>query len=371
MSHGETLLEARDLRVARGGTEVLRIPSLTVTAGETVAIVGPNGAGKTSLLLALASLIRPFAGEVLFRGEAVGFAGSGTGYRRRLAMVFQEPLLFDATVFDNVAAGLRIRGVSRRETAELVGAALKRFRIGHLAARSARKLSGGEAQRTSLARAFATGPELLLLDEPFVALDPPTRQALTEDLEKILRESGIATVMATHDQAEALRLADRMAVMHAGSIVQCGTPLEVMSRPANEFVATFVGMENVFTGTVGAGGSGLLTLTVGGATVEVVGEGVPGEEAVICVRPENVLVTTADPDRTTSARNVFGGRVVKIVRLGLFNKVYLDCGIILTAAITNQSLDELALHPGSPVYASFKATSVHLVRTGDAGAPEE
>ena len=364
MNRGNLLLEARDLRVWRGGAEVLSIPSFTLRENETVALIGPNGAGKSSLMLSLAGLIAPTSGQVLFRNEPVPSGSAATGYRRKIAMVFQEPLLFDTTVFGNVATGLKIRGLSRGEIRDRVVACLERFRIAHLAERSARKLSGGEAQRTSIARAFATRPEVVLLDEPFVALDPPTRQALTDDLEQVLRESGTAAILSTHDQAEALRLADRMMVMNGGAIVQTGTPTEVMNHPATEFVAAFVGMENIFTGTTTVTGSGLVSMALDGQRVEFMGDGAPGENVVICVRPEHVVVTTGDPDRHTSARNIFRGTVTRIVPLGLFNKVYLDCGFILVATVTNPSRDELQLAPGSLVCASFKATSVHLFRKG-------
>ncbi len=362
MTTARPLLDARDLRVARGGVEVLAIPSFILHENETVALIGPNGAGKSSLMLCLAGLIEPTAGSIFFRDEPIPRGAAATGYRRRIAMVFQEPLLFDTTVFNNVAAGLKIRGLSYNEIRQQVALTLERFRIDHLADRSARKLSGGEAQRTSLARAIATGPELILLDEPFAALDPPTRQALTDDLEQILRDSGTAAVMATHDQAEALRLADRMVVMNQGEIVQSGTPADVMNRPATEFVAGFVGMENIFEGTVITSAHGLLSCEVAERRFEVAGHGEPGAKMIFCIRPEHVLLAIDDPDRHTSARNVFAGNVTRIVPLGMISKVYLECGFPLVATVTNQSLAELHLLPGSHVFASFKATAAHLFR---------
>jgi len=364
MNDRTVLLEARNLTVSRGGAEVLSIPEFSLRERESVALIGPNGAGKSTLLLTLATLLQPATGEIRFHGKAVETSGRDTAYRRRIAMVFQEPLLFDATVFDNVAAGLKIRGIPADEIRQRVLGCLERFRIDHLAERSARRLSGGEAQRTSLARAFATRPEVVLLDEPFVALDPPTRQSLMDDLEQVLRESGSAAIIATHDQLEALRLADRMVVMQSGRIVQSGTPAEVMSSPANAFVATFVGMENVLTGTVMSASGGMLTLDVAEQYLEIVGSGSPGERVVLCAHPEHVVVTINDPDRRTSARNVFPGTVTRVVPLGPVNKVYLDCGFPLVAAVTCQSLSELGLTTGSPVFASFKATSVHLFRKG-------
>jgi tungstate transport system ATP-binding protein len=364
MTTHTALLEAHNLVVERGGAEVLRVPDFELFEHETVALIGPNGAGKSSLMLALASLLKLAAGEIRYKGDPVSGSGGATAYRRRIAMVFQEPLLFDATVFDNVATGLKIRGVARNEMRERVESCLERFRVAHLTGRSARKLSGGEAQRVSLARAFATRPEVILLDEPFVALDPPTRQALMDDLELVLRESGTAALIATHDQLEALRLADRMVVMQEGRIVQSGSPVEVMNQPANTFVATFVGMENILAGIVNSAGENLLTIDVSGRNLEIVGSGAAGENVVFCIHPEHVIVTTNDPDRLTSARNVFPGTVVRIVPFGPVNKVYLDCGFPLVAAVTGQSLTGLCLHQGSKVFASFKATAVHMFRKG-------
>jgi tungstate transport system ATP-binding protein len=154
-------------------------------------------------------------------------------------MVFQEPLLFDTTVLDNVAEGLRIRNIRRSEARDRAKESLELFRVGHLAGRSAHKLSGGEAQRVSLARAFAVRPELILMDEPFSSLDLPTRIALAEDLGRILHESGTAAIITTHDRIEAFRVVDRLMVMEGGSVIQEGTPKEVITNPANEFVAAF------------------------------------------------------------------------------------------------------------------------------------
>ncbi|MBP1721141.1 MAG: tungstate/molybdate transport system ATP-binding protein, partial [Deltaproteobacteria bacterium] len=159
MTIESAILEARNLRVIRGGSLLVNVPSLKIREGETLSLIGPNGAGKTTLLQALSYLMRPSAGEILFRGEKVGDSYAILAYRRKLAMVFQEPLLFDTTVFENVASGLKIRGLESGMIRQVVTEQLNRFGIGHLGDRSARTLSGGEAQRTSLARAFAIKPE--------------------------------------------------------------------------------------------------------------------------------------------------------------------------------------------------------------------
>ncbi|MCX5905979.1 MAG: ATP-binding cassette domain-containing protein [Deltaproteobacteria bacterium] len=164
MKEDPFLLEAKNLRVIRGGTLLLDIPSLKIQGGESLALIGPNGAGKTTLMHALSYLLQPFEGEVWFKREKVQSRDSILAYRRKLAMVFQEPLLFDTTVFKNIASGLKIRGMKQSAIDEIVGQQLEIFGIGHLRDRSARTLSGGEAQRTTLARALAVSPEIMFLD---------------------------------------------------------------------------------------------------------------------------------------------------------------------------------------------------------------
>jgi tungstate transport system ATP-binding protein len=233
-----SFLEVENLRIWRGGVQVLDLPRFSVAAEEKVAVVGPNGAGKSSLLLGLACLLRRESGTISFQGEQV-LKHAETAYRRKIAMVFQEPLLFDTTVLDNVAEGLRIRGKGRGEARDIARDSLELFKVGHLTGRSAHKLSGGEAQRVSLARAFAVRPELLLMDEPFSSLDLPTRIMLAEDLGRILHESGTAAIIATHDRIEAFHVVDRLIVMDGGKIIQEGTPKEVIAQPANSFMAAF------------------------------------------------------------------------------------------------------------------------------------
>ena len=363
---GVSILEALDLAVARAGVQILDVPALKVTGGEVLALIGPNGSGKSTLLLALSSIVPPDSGRLLFKGETVHPGSGSLGYRRRIAMVFQEPLLLNTTVFSNVSAGLRIRGLDRDEIGRRVKMSLDRFRIGHLAHRSARTLSGGEAQRASLARALATEPEVLLLDEPFANLDPPTREALLDDLERTLRQTGTTAVFATHDRVEALRLADRIAVMQNGMIVQIGPPDEVMNRPVDEFVASFVGVETIALGTVTSSVDGALKVRVGERTVSAVDDVESGAEVALCIRPENVTLHPPDSDPRGSARNRFAGKIVRMVPAGHYVRAQVDCGFPLTALVTNQSIEEMALEEGKAVTASFKATAIHLIRRGSA-----
>ena len=362
MSADAPMLEIRNLQVRRGGAPVLQIPSLSLPGGEVLCLIGPNGAGKSTLLLTLARLLKSSKGEIAFKGQPITSNKAILAYRRSLSMVFQEPLLFDSTVFENVASGLNIRGMNKDEIKDIVAEYAERFAIGHLMDRSARKLSGGEAQRTSLARAFATKPEMVFLDEPFSSLDPPTRESLIEDLDRVLRETKTTTLMATHDQVEALRLSDRIAVMNRGSIVQIGTPEAVMNYPVDEFVASFVGMQTIFEGVVIKTYDGVFVASVAGRDIEAVGQVAVGDRVLCFIRPENVTLSIEHSHEKTSARNIFPGRIDKIIPMGLFCKIHVDCGFPIMAYVTHQSMENLSLMAQKSIFASFKATAVHVVR---------
>jgi tungstate transport system ATP-binding protein len=239
MKPNEPLVELRDIQVRRSGHLILDVPKLEIFPGELLGIIGPNGAGKSTLAMVLALLERPSAGSIAFHGNTVDWHGDLLSLRRRTAMMLQEPLLFDTTVFDNVATGLRFRGSPKTEIRERVETWLERIGIAHLARRPARTLSGGEAQRTSLARALVLEPELLILDEPFRAVDPPTREELLVDALPHLR-AGLTTVLISHDHDEAFSVTDRLGVMMAGRIGQLNEPRAVLERPASVEIARFI-----------------------------------------------------------------------------------------------------------------------------------
>jgi len=355
-------LSLRDVVVRRGAVEVLRVPELDVLPGEVLAVLGPNGAGKSTLLQVLALLERPAEGAVHFDGEPV--AARDLALRRRMAVVFQEALLLHRSVESNVGLGLALRGLPQRERRDRVRRWLARFGIERLARRSARSLSGGEAQRASLARAFALEPEVLLLDEPFSALDQPTRESLVDELVAVLRETAVTTVVVTHDRDEAARLAHRVAVLASGSLRQAGPVEEVYASPADETVAAVVGVETVAPGRVISVREGLVTLQVGRARVEVAANVFVAAEALFCLRPEDVVLTPGDAAATDSARNHLRGVVRRLTPAGAEVRLQVDCGFPLVASITRRSLEELGLAEGSPVVASFKATAAHLIPRG-------
>ena len=290
-------LRLRGVEVRHGEQVALAVPELAVAAGEALTVAGPNGAGKSTLLQVAALLRRPDSGEVWIAGERVT-RRRALALRRRIAMVFQDPLLFDRDVLANATSGLRFRGVGRREAERTAAAWLDRFGVAHLAARAARDLSGGEAQRVSLARAFAVAPELLLLDEPFAALDAPTRAALVPELAARLRDTRTAAVIVTHDLSEAVTLGDRLAVVLAGRIAQFGPPDAVLDRPASGAVATFLGVENVLPARVVA---------------------TAPDRAVVALAPTGPRLAVALPPGQTVAPGATGRVVVRAsqVRVGL------------------------------------------------------
>jgi ABC-type Fe3+/spermidine/putrescine transport system ATPase subunit len=268
------------LEKAFGALPVLRRCDLAVRQGEVMTLLGPSGCGKTTLLRAIAGLVVPDAGTVSIGGRDVTLVPAN---RRPVGMVFQHFALFPhMTVFGNVAYGLRVRRASRAEIERRVRAALTLVELDALAARWPGQLSGGQQQRVALARVLVLEPEVLLLDEPFGALDAKLRQAMQVDLKKLVRRLGITTVFVTHDQDEALTLSDRLAVMQAGRIAQVGTPLEIYDRPASAYVADFVGRSNLIEGEA-----------AGGAVALGPGVALPTDRAgpvTVVVRPEHLAV---------------------------------------------------------------------------------
>jgi len=365
----DPLLTVRSLRVEADGRTLLSVPALEIARGEVLALIGPNGAGKSTLLQTLAGLRTPVAGALRFDGQAVDLHTPPLAFRRRLAVVFQEPLLFDTTVEENVASGLKLRRLNKKVIRQRVAPWLERLGIRHLAQRQARTLSGGEAQRTSLARAFVLDPDLLLLDEPFSALDPVTREALTEAFHRLQRQTQVTALFVTHDRLEALRLGDRIAVMDQGAILQLGTPEEVFSQPVSETVASFVGIETILRGRVESQADGFAEVQIGsGAPVAVVSSLPVGAKVTVCIRPEEVTLLAPTvgviqqlPRQPSSARNHFAGQVNKILPWGVAFKVHLDCGFPLVAFVTRPSIEVLDLREGQTVIATFKATAVHVI----------
>ncbi len=269
-----TVLRVRGLRHRRGGREVLAVDELDLGRGERLAVLGPNGAGKTTLLRLLAALEWPTEGTVEIDG--IRTADAGASLRRRIGYATQRPGLLSTSVIKNVELPLRWRGVERRTRRRAALAALERLDAAHLADRRALSLSGGEAQRVSLARALALEPRILLLDEPAAGLDAQARKAFLDDLATALDDRMTTVVHVSHQAEEALRLADRVAVLVDGAVRQLGEPAAVVQQPADATVARLVGYDNVLPVRI----DGSRRVHFGGAPCGLVATTAPGPATV-------------------------------------------------------------------------------------------
>lgn len=339
-----------------GGPVAVDGASLDVREGETLAIVGPNGAGKTTLLRIMAMLDEPSSGDVFYRGIRVTSKNRKT-LRKKITMIFQRTTIFDATVHENVAYGLKVRGYPREVIEEKVSDALELLDMWGHSERQAKNLSGGEQQGVALARALVLDPELLLLDEPMLNLDPP-HVVRVENLVKEIK-GNVTMVHATHDLSRAVRLADRVAIMNNGAIVQVGTADDVFSRPKNDFVARFVGFENVFRGKIVASEGGMVRILLDNV-VEIEAISDKHGSRIVGIRPEDIIVSSRR--LKSSARNVFRGKIVDHVNMGALAKLVVDVdGSRFKALVTRRSFIDMGLKRGRSIYLTFKASCIHVI----------
>jgi len=344
----------------------LREIDLDISPGEYFVILGPTGAGKTVLLETIAGLHQPQRGRIRLDGEDV------TGVppeRRGIGFVYQDYMLFPhLSVARNIAFGLKLKGLSHRAVEERVAAFGQLLGIDHLLHRSPRTLSGGEQQRAALARALVVEPRILLLDEPLSALDPEMREGLQRELARLHGELGTTTLHVTHDFEEAVALGERIAVVNDGRVIQVGPSDEIFRRPNSEFVARFVGVRNIFPGTVRRGENGGQMFRLDASPGGPEGADPRGTEIAAVtdlagprhasIRPEDILISR-EPLRS-SARNSFRGRIVGIVDRGTFTYVTVRVPPDYTCMITRRSLEELELREGLEVHVAFKASAVHV-----------
>jgi tungstate transport system ATP-binding protein len=279
-----------------------------------------------------------------------------------MAAVMQEPLLCRMSVGRNVALGLRFRRLPREEVERRVTTWLERLSISSLRDRPASKLSGGEAQRTSLARAMVLDPEVLFLDEPFSALDAPTRQNQLQELRALLEESGVTAVFATHDRGEALALGDRVAVLMGGHLAQVGSPEEVFLHPVGLEVARFVGIETLMPGQITGTEDGLVRVDCGGIQVVAAGEGEAGQRVHVAVRSEEVQLKEDGDPALDGVYNSIAGRVTKTVPAETHYRVEMDCGVRVVAVVSRARFREGRISLGRSMRATFPPGSVHLIR---------
>jgi tungstate transport system ATP-binding protein len=349
----------------REGRLLAAAHDLSLHGGRVHVLLGANGAGKSTLLRALNGL-EAAEGELRFGGRPVVSAADRLALRRRTAAVFQKAYLLDTTVQGNVESGLRLRGVGRVAARRRAAAALELLGIAHLARRRPAHLSGGEAQRVSIARALAVDPEVLFFDEPMSSLDPPTREALTRDLSAIFSRSQMAVAWVTHDRDEALAVADCVSFLEAGRVVQSGPATDVFGHPATTSFAAFLGLDAYLVGTIVNGPDGMTRLTMPGGLELVCGEAADGP-AVACLPPEDVVLFTRPPAaHSASLRNLLPGRVREVrPSRRLLLVTVAAAGIEVAALVTRAAFDDLGLEVGGDVIAAFKASAVHPIPRHD------
>ncbi|HXZ29544.1 MAG TPA: ABC transporter ATP-binding protein [Dehalococcoidia bacterium] len=360
MKPPSSIIEVAGLNHSYGERKVLQDLNLSIGKGEVFALIGPTGAGKTTLLRIVDLLEVPGAGEIYFDGKCIPRSGKQRlEIRRRMSFIHQKPQVFNLSVYDNVACGLRWRGEKKSRIAEKVDHILEMVGLEGHRNRNARTLSGGEAQRVALARSLVLEPEVLLLDEPTANLDPISTAKIEQLISYIGRQRNTTMVMATHDMPQGQQLADRIGVLLAGRLAQTGNATDIFRSPQNKEVAHFVGMENIIEGVIIANNEGIATVDIGGDAIQAVSNYPVGKKVNACVRPEDI--TLALSNTRSSARNSFQARVTQVTTLGPLSRVEIDCGFRLVALVTRISAEELNLQVGRDVYATFKATGVHIM----------
>ncbi|QEI04975.1 ABC transporter ATP-binding protein [Pigmentiphaga aceris] len=344
--------------------------TLPIHEGELVALLGPSGCGKTTSLRMLAGFVQVSEGSIRLAGKDITQLPS---YRRNVGMVFQGYALFPhLTVEENVAFGLEMRKMKPAEIGPRVQKALARVRLESLAKRLPRELSGGQQQRVALARAMAIDPAVLLLDEPLSALDARLRHEVRAEIRQLQKDSGLTTLMVTHDQDEALSMADRLVIMNQGRIEQIGTPDEVYERPINRFVAEFMGKSNFLDGKMG--GEGRFDSKLGQVFAgHAADAGRTGAPALMSFRPERVQLRRVDTPVADGCNGV-QGRIVRITYLGplIEYRIALKDDTEITALLPNtgelgyvggdaSSDESVYTAPGSPVSVQWQARDSRLL----------
>lgn len=343
------ILSAENLKWNISGKTILNIDKLYIHEHERLALIGHNGSGKSSLLKILSFLEKPSSGEVNFNLQSTKL--SIIEKRRRIAAVFQQPLLLNMSVKDNIGYGLKLRGM-KKERYEKVDYWMKRLNISHLKDRYPKNLSGGEAQRVSIARAMALEPKILFLDEPFSALDSPTKAQLLSDLSQIIKEAKITSVFITHDFSEIPFMADKVAVMAGGEIIQRGTVEDIFYRPVNDEVADLVGADIKFSGYMIE--RHRLSLEYNLSLDLPLGISQPLNSVVRCyIRPENVLLGKGE-------YNNFTGRVISIVPYGLNYKVTLSCPLPISVILDKHKFIDLKPEKDSILEINIPKNSIHI-----------
>ncbi len=328
--------------------------NLEIKTSEYFVILGPSGSGKTLLLELIAGMWPVDSGEIYLNQENITDIPLE---KRGVGFVYQNYMLFPhKTVFENIAFGLNMKKVDKDEVKSRVDEMMGLLNIDHLGHRLPRTLSGGEQQRTALARALIINPKVLLMDEPLSALDRQTRDELIRQMKDLHDKFDITMVHVTHNFDEALALADRIAIMKEGRISQVGNSTEIFRHPADKFVADFVGVENIIEGVARKDGEKMTLIDTGNISIYSTEQ---REGPVhVTVRPEDIILSNKKVE--TSARNVFKGLITEIIDNGALIKLTVDVEEPIVVFLTRQSFLDMELNIGKEVWTYFKATAVHV-----------
>ncbi len=361
---GEKILEIENLKKKYDSGFELNIPYAVFNGNRVNVLIGPNGSGKSTLIRILNMLEKPDNGKIIFRGSDVYSSKTSViEARKKMAAVFQEPLLFNISVYSNIVLGLNLRKIKISSKKEVFDFLVRKLKLENLLDRNPKSLSGGEQQRTALARALILEPEVLLLDEPLANIDQLSKEEIRSDLFEILKQIGRCTIYVTHDRNEAMIIADEVIVMNEGKIEQSGEKNIVFRKPANEFVARFVGVETLLDGVVIKQEGSLCSIKINGAVIYSVSDAKIGDNVMVSIRPEDVIIfSTEIADDESSALNRFDGIITEITDIGIFKKIEIDCGFKLCAFITQNSIHRMSLEAGRKVKAAVKASSIHLFK---------
>ena len=335
----------------------LKNVSLEVKQGEYFVILGPTGSGKTLLLELIVGLYIPNKGKIFIEGKDITYE---VPEKRNLGFLYQDYSLFPHfSVRKNIEYGMKLRNMSKTEIDNKLKELSKMFKIQNLMHRDVTTLSGGEQQRVALARALATNPKVLLLDEPFSALDENTKANLISEMKELHRKEGITFIHVTHSQEEAMILADRIGIIMNGTIAQIGTPEEIFYKPKTKEIARFVKIENIWEGKVIEKRNEEIVIEIKGKKIVAISNHFKvGDEVRLIIRPEDVVIGKGN----TSARNVFKGVVSDVIKHGFYNIVRIDCGFQVEAAVTKQSIENLNIKEGKNINIFFKATSIQVIK---------
>jgi molybdate/tungstate transport system ATP-binding protein len=326
--------------------------SLDIRIGEYLTLLGPSGSGKTVLLEILAGVQKQDDGHIILQNKNIS---NSLPENRSIGLLYQHYMLFNhMTVFDNITFSLKVKNIPQSDIAMRTNDIAELLQISQLFNRYPYNLSGGEKQRVALARSLIMKPDILLLDEPFTAIDTHLRRKVIEEISRLHKSLGLTIIQVTHDIDEALYLADKIAIIDKGKIIQHGSKETVFKNPKNKFVANFIGYKNIFKGNI-ENNNHFKTKEV----VITLDSKHHNEEKYILIPPESITISNSTSS-STSARNQFNGTITKIIQRNGFYELAIDIGINISAYITHESINNLNLEQNKQCTIAFKATSIKL-----------